>query len=78
VIVTDQIPWGGSFWTFYAAKYRREDLLARTQYVDAAGVAGAPPGSIVITAAAAVPKDARNATLIREPDGTALFAVFER
>jgi 4-amino-4-deoxy-L-arabinose transferase-like glycosyltransferase len=50
ILLSHELDDSGPKWRFYSTKHGREDLLARTQYVDDTGpeVAAAPPGSLLV------------------------------
>jgi 4-amino-4-deoxy-L-arabinose transferase-like glycosyltransferase len=87
VFLSTDIPWIESFWTFYVAKHRREDLLVLTAYVGPQGLdwRDVPSGSFVLSRAGDTHIDAlvkagelRRVTLIAEPDGSPSFAISQR
>jgi 4-amino-4-deoxy-L-arabinose transferase-like glycosyltransferase len=83
---------GGIYWTFYANKYRRDDLAKRT--IDAGGfeadrVLQLARGSLVVTNAGEGATDAvidrlvaagelEKASVVKEPDGTPTFVILRR
>jgi hypothetical protein len=83
---------GGIYWTFYAAKYRREDLAART--IDAGGfepdrILQLGRGSLIVTNAGEGPTqpaidrliaagELEQTGVVKEPDGTPTFLILRR
>ena len=85
VFIANNIQWADYYWPFYLAKQGRQDLRARTTYIDVAApaaVASVPPGGILLcrVADAAAMKAAglRELRAITEPDGSQSFAVMQR
>jgi hypothetical protein len=77
----------GWYWPLYLVKERRQDLGPHTRYFDPGtiDVRTVPEGSSILMRSVAASQQPflaagplRNLTPIREPDGSAYFAVFER
>jgi len=85
IFIANNIQWADYYWPFYLAKQGRQDLHARTTYLDLA-VPGAsesvPPGGILLCRAADVEAmkaaGLRELRAIIEPDGSQSFAVMRR
>ena len=85
VFIANNIQWADYYWPFYLAKQGRQDLRARTTYLDVAApgaVASVPPGGILLCrvadVAAMTSAGLRELRAITEPDGSQSFAVMQR
>lgn len=85
VFIANNIQWADYYWPFYLAKLGRQDLRARTSYLDVSApgaAASVPPGGVLLcrVADAAAMKAAglREVRAITEPDGSQSFSVMQR
>jgi len=87
VYLGTDIQWLDWYWPLYLVKERRQDLQAHTVYFDpkTINVHKVPTGSSILARTEAASQQPflsagplRNLTPIREPNGSAYFAVFER
>jgi len=84
---TRHVPYLDAYWQFYLIKQRRQDLLQRTIYFTEGTLdpSAVPAGSLVLASrddrplfALAESRGLRRIELVPEPDGTPLFAIFQR
>lgn len=74
-----------AYWHFYAVKHQREDLLRRATPIDEGGLAGAPPGTLIVSNTENAETNAlvtsgvlKKLVEIDELDGRTFFVVLQR
>ena len=87
IYLSSEISWIDSYWRFYLVKHGREDLLQRTTYFEAAKllVQTMPAPSILLSRVGEATVETltktgqlRKVDVVKEPDNTASFAIYER